>query len=142
MRKSLGAFKRGDEHRHQLGLAQEAVRVSKREVRQLQHDPQLSEASHMAQWSAGFYPGFDTLMKVAKEKFPGIHLSDLKAEDYTSQANSEVGIPVVEEEGIGLEMVAVTKKVVTEQGITSSIPAEVLATNSPSLVLKITLADP
>ncbi|KAB1210053.1 hypothetical protein CJ030_MR6G004337 [Morella rubra] len=38
VRKSLGAFKRGDELCHLLRLIQEAVRGLKRSIRQLQHD--------------------------------------------------------------------------------------------------------
>lgn len=41
----------------------------------------------------GFYFGFDMLVEVAKQKFPGVDLSDLKAEDYTDKASGEVALP-------------------------------------------------
>lgn len=50
----------------------------------------------MAKWSAGFYTCFDTLVKVAKDKFPGVDLTNLKVEDYTDHVGREIGSPMSE----------------------------------------------
>lgn len=52
------------------------------ETQQLQHELQVAEASLIAHWLAGIFTGFDTLVKVAKGKFPDVELTDLKVEDY------------------------------------------------------------
>lgn len=54
----------------------------------------------MAEWSAGFYSSFDTLIKVAKDKFPDVALASLKEEDYAFQADSEVGMSTGEKMGL------------------------------------------
>lgn len=68
---SLRALEGADELRQQCDQALG-------EARQLRR-----EASLMAKWSAGFYKGFDTWVKVAKDKFLNVNLTDLKAKDYT-----------------------------------------------------------
>lgn len=50
----------------------------------------------MAKWLAGFYTCFDTLVKVAKDKFPGVDLIDLKAEDYTDHVGRQASSPMSE----------------------------------------------
>lgn len=57
--------------------------------------------------------GFDTLVKVAKGKFPDMDLTDLKVEDYVDQASIEVGSPASE------EVKRVPLEVTREEGLSS-----------------------
>lgn len=90
----------------------------------------------MRKWSVGFYTGFDTLVKVAKDKFHGVDLSNLKAEDYTDHAGNEAGSPMSEEEG------QVPSEAIWEEGSSSQLAVVALPTNSPSPVPEISLVDP
>lgn len=73
---SLYALKGADELRQQYYQAFREVKWLKRETQQLQHELQVVEASLMAKWLTSFYTGFDSLVKVAKDKFPGVDLID------------------------------------------------------------------
>ncbi|KAB1210052.1 hypothetical protein CJ030_MR6G004338 [Morella rubra] len=95
----------------------------------------------MTDWSAGFYSGIDTLVKVAKEKFSDVDLTILKAEDYADQAGSEVSSPMAEE-GPNLEVGVVPLGVVAEEGVTSGANVVALPLNSPFPIPEISLAYP
>lgn len=95
----------------------------------------------MAEWSVGFYAGFDTVVEAAKEKFSGVDLSFTKAEDYTEEIGAEAGSPsaakvsTVEFGGMNLE-------VVFEGEGTSGLAPIPMTIESPSPVSEISLADP
>lgn len=95
----------------------------------------------MAEQLAGFYSGFDTVVEVAKDKFLGVDLSSIKAEDYVDEIGSEtcspstVEVPAVEFGWVNSEAVA------KGEG-TSELASTPISTESPSPVPKISLADP
>ncbi|KAB1199720.1 hypothetical protein CJ030_MR0G015022 [Morella rubra] len=135
------AFSGGDNLQLQLAEAQDDVRDYKRRLWQLQHELQVAETGLIAVWSAGFYYSFDTLVEIAKEKFPGVDLSDLKVEDYADDAGGEVGSPLAEET-LEVELGGATPEVVVEKGETSGTVPVPLIANLPSPVLEISLANP
>ncbi|KAB1199721.1 hypothetical protein CJ030_MR0G015023 [Morella rubra] len=140
-RDCLLTSKRGDNLQLQLAEAQDDVRDYKRRLWQLQHELQVAETGLIAVWSAGFYYSFDTLVEIAKEKFPGVDLSDLKVEDYADDAGGEVGSPLAEET-LEVELGGATPEVVVEKGETSGTVPVPLIANLPSPVLEISLANP
>lgn len=81
-RESLCALDWADELRQQHDQALGEANQLRHEARQLQHELQVEEVSLMVKWSAGFYNGFDTLVKVAKGEFLDVDLTNLKAKDY------------------------------------------------------------
>lgn len=83
--------------------------ANKRRLRQSHHELQPAESNLMAEWSADFYSRIDTVVDTTKDKFVGVDLSSLKAEDYAEEIGAEVGsplaaeVPVVEFGGASLE---------------------------------------
>lgn len=85
------------------------MRTYKRKLRRSQHELQLSEMNLMAEWSTCFYSGFDMLVEVVKEKFPGVDLLGLKAEDYANEVGAEVG-SLLDSEAPDAELEGLTMK--------------------------------
>lgn len=95
----------------------------------------------MAERSVGFYTGFDTVVEVAKDKFPSVDLSVIKAEDYAEEIGVEVGSPLVVEVP-AVEFGKVDPEAVMEGEGTSRLAPTSMTADSPSLVPKISLPDP
>ncbi|KAB1213278.1 hypothetical protein CJ030_MR5G009627 [Morella rubra] len=95
----------------------------------------------MAERSAGFYTRFDTVVEVAKDKFPSVDLSVIKAEDYAEEIGAEVGSPLVVEVPAA-EFGKVNPEAVMEVEGTNMLVPTSMTGDSPSLVLGISLSDP
>lgn len=115
---------RGDKLQMQLA----DVKAYKHKLRQSHHELQLAELNCMAEWSSGFYSGFDKLVEVVMDKFFGVDLLGLKAEDYAE-------VPVVEFGGVNL-------KVTVKGEGTGGVVLGPMSANSPLPIPDIWLANP
>lgn len=140
VRDCLCASMRGDKLQIQVAEAQANVRAYKHKLQLSHHELQLTEPNLIAEWSARFYSEFDTLVEVVKDKFPGVELSGLKAEDYADEVGAEVGSPLAAKVP-KVEFGCANPEAVAEgEGTSGAIPIPMSA-NSPLPIPEISLAD-
>ncbi|KAB1223049.1 hypothetical protein CJ030_MR2G022348 [Morella rubra] len=76
------------------------------------------------------FSSYTSTVEIAEEKFPGVDLSDLKAEDYVDKASAKVGYPLVEEAPDVELGSAIPKVAVEDEGASIAFPVSV-SINSP-----------